>query len=109
MGIGERFGSRSSNQGTAYLLSSLASVGAAAAFGFAGIGVFNDEDRFYRFWRGVFYGVVPNAFLNAYVYNRVKRPGADAASSRISAKPYVTAYRVGRDEPTPVYGLTLLF
>jgi hypothetical protein len=109
MGIGERIGAPSVNLASAYLLPSLACVGGAAAFGFAGIGVFNDDDRFYRFWRGVFYGIVPNAFLNAYVYNRVKRPEAEGASSRVSAGPYVAAYRVGRDKPTPVYGLTLSF
>lgn len=109
MGIGERFGAPSANRRSAYLLPSFACVGAAVLFGFTGVAVFNDQDHFNRFWRGVFYGVVPNAFLNAYVYNRVKKPEADAASSRISATPYVTAYRVGRDEPTPVYGLTLSF
>ena len=109
MGIGERIGSKSSNQGTAYLLSSLASVGAAAAAGFGGFLIFDDGDHHRRFWRGVFCGIIPNALLNAYVYNRVKKPDADAASSRVSATPYVTAYRVGRDEPTPVYGLTLSF
>ncbi len=109
MGIGEGFGSTSSNQGTAYLLSSLASVGAAAGAGFGGVLLFNDVDHHRRFWRGVFYGVIPNAFLNAYVYNRVKKSESGNSSSRFSATPYVAAYRLGRGEATPVYGLSLSF
>jgi hypothetical protein len=82
---------------------------AAAAGGFGGILLFNDEERYDRFARGVFYGVVPNAFLNAYVYNSVKSPVTGDETSRLSVSPYVAAYRVGRDAPTPVYGLSLSF
>lgn len=57
----------------------------------------------------MFIGVIPNAFLNAYVYNRVKKPAAADETSRLAVSPYVTAYRVGRDAPTPVYGLSLSF
>jgi hypothetical protein len=39
VGIGERYGSRSSNQGTAYLLSSFASEEAAAGDGSSGVSV----------------------------------------------------------------------
>ena len=109
MGVGEHAGSESTNQGTAYLLSSLASVGAAAAAGFGGLLIFDDDDRHYRFWLGVSCGIIPNAFLNAYVYNVVKKPADDASSSRFSVAPYVAVSRAGRSEATPVYGLTLSF
>jgi hypothetical protein len=107
MGIGERYGSRSSNQGTAYLLSSFASVGAAAGFG--AVFILHDDKRYDRYPRGVLYSVVPNAFLNAYVYNRVKKPAAGDASSAFWVAPYVASHRGGRDAPTPVYGLSLSF
>jgi len=90
-------------------LSSFASVGAAAAAGFGAVLILNDDEHHRRFSRGVFYSVVPNAFLNAYVYNRVKKPATDDATSRLSVSPYVAAYRAGRDAPTPVYGLSLSF
>lgn len=109
MGIGERYGSRSSNRGWAYLWPSLVSVGAAAAGGFGGILIFNDEERHERFSRGVFYSVIPNAFLNAYVYNLVKKPATAEETSRVSLSPYVTAYRAGPETATPVYGLSLSF
>ncbi len=109
MGIGERYGSRSSNQGTAYLLSSLASAGAAAAAGFGAVFILNDEKRYDRFPRGVLYSVVPNAFLNAYVYNRVKKPAAGDASSGFRVTPYVAACRVGRGNSVPIWGVTAYF
>jgi threonine/homoserine efflux transporter RhtA len=109
VGIGERYGSRSSNQGTAYLLSSFASVGAAAAAGFGAVLILHDEKRYDRFPRGVLYSVVPNAFLNAYVYNRVKEAAAGDGSSGVSVAPYVAAYSGGRGAPMSVYGLALSF
>jgi hypothetical protein len=109
MGVGERVGAPSSNPGTAYLVPTAATLAGAAASAALGNAIFRDYDARSRVALGLWCGLVPNALLNAYVYNRVKKPEADAASSRISAKPYVTAYRVGRDEPTPVYGLTLSF
>lgn len=109
MGVGERVGAPSSNPGTAYLVPTAATLAGAAASAALGNEIFRDYDAGSRVALGILCGIVSNAFLNAYVYNRVKKPEADAASSRISASPYVTAYRVGRDEPTPVYGLTLSF
>jgi hypothetical protein len=109
MGIGERFGSKSSNRRTVYLLSSLVFVGAAAAAGFGGVLIFNDVDPHRRFSRGVFYGVIPNAFLNAYVYNRVNKPSTDVTSSRYSVAPYVTPHRAASAEVTALYGLSLSF
>ncbi|MEE9455592.1 MAG: hypothetical protein V3W11_00400 [bacterium] len=109
MGVGERVGAPSSNPGTAYLVPTAATLAGAAASAALGNAIFRDYDARSRVALGLWCGLFPNAFLNAYVYNRVKKPEADAASSRISATPYVTAYRVGRDEPTPVYGLTLSF
>ncbi len=109
MGVGEKVGAPSSNPGTVYLVPTAASLALAAASAAVGNEIFGDYDKGSRVALGILYGVVPNAFLNAYVYNRVKKSKADAASSRISAAPYVTACRGGRGAPTPVYGLTLSF
>jgi len=109
MGIGERYGSRSSNRGWAYLWPSLASAGAAAAAGFGAVFILGDEERHQRFSRGVFYSVIPNAFLNAYVYNRVKKPETDNETSHLSVSPYVTVYRARPNRATPVYGISLSF
>ena len=92
-----------------YLLPTAATLAGAAASALLGNAIFRDYDAGSRVALGLWCGLVPNALLNAYIYNRVKRPEADAASSRVSATPYAAAYRVGRDKPTPVYGLTLSF
>jgi hypothetical protein len=109
MGVGERYGARSGNRGEVYwypTLASLAGVGVSAA---GGTIPGSDGPRIEEAIAGIFIGVIPNAFFNAYVYNRVKRPASGNSSSHFSAAPYVTAYRVGRDETTPVYGLSLSF
>jgi hypothetical protein len=109
MGVGERFGARSGNPGKVYwsaTLASLAAVGASAAAGtIPGEGGAQIEEAV----AGMFIGVIPNAYLNAYVYNRVKKPAAAEETSCLAISPYVAAYRVGRDAPTPVYGLSLSF
>lgn len=109
MGVGEKVGAPSSNRGTAYVVPTAVTLAGAAASAALGNEIFRDYDASSRVALGILCGIVPNAFLNAYVYNRVKKSKADAASSRISATPYVTAYRVGRGEPTPIYGLALSF
>lgn len=109
MGVGERLGAASSNPGTAYLLPTAATLAGAAASAALGNAIFRDYDAISRVGLGLWCGIIPNAFLNAYIYNRVKKPEADAASSRVSVEPCVAAYRAGRGEPTPVYGLTLSF
>jgi hypothetical protein len=111
MGVGERAGAASSNGGTAYLVPTAITLAGAAASALLGNAIFRDYDARSRVALGLWCGLVPNALLNAYVYNVVKKAEADAedTSSIFSATPYVAAYRVGRDELTPVYGLTLLF
>jgi hypothetical protein len=109
MGVGERAGAASSNPGTAYLVPTAITLAGAAASAALGNAIFRDYDAISRVGLGLWCGIIPNALLNAYVYNLVKQPEADGASSRVSATPYVAAYRVGCDEPTPVYGLTLSF
>ena len=109
LGVSERFGAPSENRGEAYLAAATATFGGVAVSAAVSNEIVDADAAVERVAVGILIGIVPNAFLNAYVYNRVKKPKADAASSRISATPYVTAYRVGGDEPTPVYGLALSF
>jgi hypothetical protein len=109
LGVGEQFGAPSENRGEAYLAAALATLGGVAVSAAVGNELVNADAAVERVAAGIIIGIIPNAFLNAYVYNRVKKPKADAASSRFSATAYVTAYRVGRGEPTPIYGLTLSF
>ncbi len=112
--LGETVGAASTNRGAAYLIPTAVSLGGVAASAAFGVLVFGENDSYEPDWFdaamvGVLYGVVPNAFLNAYVYNRVKKPATDDTSSRLSVAPYVASYRLGRGEPTPLYGLTLSF
>jgi hypothetical protein len=109
MGVGERFGTPSANRREAYLYPALASLAAVGASAAAGAAAFSYSSGAEDVAAGIFLGIVPNAFLNAYVYNRVKKPATDDISSRLSVAPYVASYRVGRGGSTPVYGLTLSF
>ncbi len=109
MGVGERYGARSGNRGEVYwcaTLASLAGVGVSAA---AGTIPGSDGPRIEEAVAGIIIGVIPNAFLNAYVYNRVKKPESGNSSSRVWAAPYVAAYRGGRENPIPVWGVTVCF
>ncbi len=112
--LGESIGASSANRGAAYFITTGASFGGVAASAAFGVLVFGENGSYEPDWFdaamvGILYGVIPNAFLNAYVYNRVKKPATDDMSSRFSVAPYVASYRVGRGEPTPVYGFTLSF
>ncbi len=111
MGIGERFGARSSNRGSAYIFPSLACVPLAIAAGFVAIPLSKDTDDFDAFWRGVLWGVVPTAFLNAAVYNWVKKPETDTSSRPLRLSPCVSVYRSGHrhKDLTPLYGFSLSF
>jgi hypothetical protein len=112
--VGESIGAPSANRGTAYLITTAFSLVGVATSAAIGVAVLDHNDSYEPDWFdeamvGITFGAIPNAFLNAYVYNRVKKPATADETSRLSVLPYVTAYRVGRDEPTPVYGLTLTF
>ena len=109
MGLGERYGARSGNRGEVYWAATLASLAGVAVSAAVGTIPGSDGARIDEAVAGIFFGVIPNAFLNAYVYNRVKKPESDDSSSRFSAAPYVAAYRGGRESPIPVWGVTVCF
>jgi hypothetical protein len=111
MGVGERAGAASSNPGTAYLVPTAITLAGAAASAALGDALLRNRDYSVtdRVALGLWCGIIPNALLNAYVYNLVKKPAAGADSSRLSVKPYVAVSRAGRGRPTPIYGLTLSF
>jgi hypothetical protein len=109
MGIGEKYGARSGNRGEVYWAATLASLAAVGASAAAGTIPGESGARVEEAVAGMYIGVIPNAFLNAYVYNRVKTPATGDETSSLAVTPYVAAYRAGRDAPTPVYGLSLSF
>ncbi len=110
MGVGERFGTPSANRREAYLYPALASLAAVGASAAAGAAAFSYSSEAEDVVAGIFLGIVPNAFLNAYVYNRVKKAEAGTASSAgVSIAPYIAACRVGRENSIPVWGVTVCF
>jgi hypothetical protein len=109
MGVGEKYGARSANRGEAYLYPTLASLGGVAVSAAAGNFIVGDDRAVMRLAVGVFVGTLPNAFLNAYVYNRVKEPEAAGSSSLPEVTPFVALSRGDRESPTPVWGVTVFF
>jgi len=103
MVVGELGGAPSANRGTAYTWAALASGGGVAAS--LAIGAVFDIYPYF-----VVFGVIPNAFLNAAVYNWTKRPKANVAAACRWA-PYVSCARApsASGKPLPVYGLEFSF
>lgn len=111
MGVGEKYGARSANRGEAYLYPTLASLGGVAVSAAAGNFLVDHDQAVMRLAVGVFFGTFPNAFFNAYVYNRVKEPEgeADSSSALPAVAPFVALSPGGPTEATPLYGFSVCF
>ncbi len=108
--IGENLGAPSSNKGSAYFWPSLVGMPISIGAAFLSPHWFPHSDDLKGFAAGAFISAVPNAFLNAVVYNWVKEPRLSGSSAPFNVEPYLASYRGdGGARPTPVYGVALSF
>ena len=100
--VGEIWGASSENKKACYIIPAAVTFGVTA--GLALLGSCFTSDRKDGALVGEWVSIVPNAFLNAYLYNVVKKPKEAPDKTSLTVRPYFTALR----EPNSEGDLTLL-
>lgn len=100
--VGEIWGASSGNKTASYIIPTTVSFGVMGSGTLIG-SLFDENGRGGAF-AVLLVSVIPNAFLNAFLYNVVKKPKEDADTASLEVRPYFTALR----EPGSEGDLTLL-
>jgi hypothetical protein len=86
--VGEIWGAFSGNKTAAYIVPTTVSFGVMGSATLIG-SLFDENGRGGAF-TGMLVSVIPNAFLNAYLYNVVKKPKRENTNASVSFSPYFT-------------------
>lgn len=100
--VGEIWGASSGNKMAGYIIPTTVSFGVMG--GATLLGSLFDENGRGGAFTGMLISVIPNAFLNAYLYNVIKKPNEGPDTASLVIQPYFTALR----EPGSEGDLTLL-
>jgi hypothetical protein len=107
--VGEIWGASSENKAVSYFVPTATSFGIMAVTAYVGSRVSEDPEEGAVI--GEWFGIVPNAFLCAYLYNVLKKPKSPETSTTMVVEPYINISRNynNRDDITLKWGFKASF